>query len=32
MGRYHPSEPFWFLPLIGVDPFNKGKEYVYQTT
>jgi len=20
MGRYHPSEPHWYLPLIGVDP------------
>ena len=20
MGRYHPSEPHWYLPLMGVDP------------
>jgi ribosomal protein S18 acetylase RimI-like enzyme len=20
MGTYHPSEPHWYLPLIGVDP------------
>jgi ribosomal protein S18 acetylase RimI-like enzyme len=20
MGRYHPHEPHWYLPLIGVDP------------
>lgn len=20
MGQYHPSEPHWYLPLIGVDP------------
>jgi ribosomal protein S18 acetylase RimI-like enzyme len=27
MGRYHPSEPHWYLPLIGVDPFQQGKGY-----
>jgi Acetyltransferases len=27
MGRYHPSEPHWFLPLMGVDPFQQGKGY-----
>ena len=25
MGRYHPSEPHWYLPLMGVDPFHQGK-------
>lgn len=25
MSRYHPSEPHWYLPLIGVDPFHQGK-------
>jgi ribosomal protein S18 acetylase RimI-like enzyme len=25
MGRYHPTEPHWFLPLIGVDPSRQGK-------
>lgn len=24
MGRYHPSEPHWYLPLMGVDPFHQG--------
>jgi len=27
MGRYHPSEPHWYLPLIGVDPPQQGKGY-----
>ena len=27
MGRYHPSEAHWYLPLIGVDPFQQGKGY-----
>jgi GNAT superfamily N-acetyltransferase len=27
MGRYHPSEPHWYLPLIGVDPPHQGKGY-----
>ena len=27
MGRYHPSEPHWYLPLFGVDPFHQGKGY-----
>lgn len=27
MGRYHPSEPHWYLPLIGVDPSRQGKGY-----
>jgi GNAT superfamily N-acetyltransferase len=25
MGRYHPSEPHWYLPLMGVDPLKQGK-------
>ena len=25
MARYHPSEPHWYLPLIGVDPVHQGK-------
>lgn len=25
MGRYHPNEPHWYLPLIGVDPRHQGK-------
>lgn len=24
---YHPREPHWFLPLIGVDPAHRGKGY-----
>jgi GNAT superfamily N-acetyltransferase len=27
MGCYHPREPHWYLPLIGVDPFQQGKGY-----
>jgi ribosomal protein S18 acetylase RimI-like enzyme len=27
MGRYHPREPHWYLPLIGVDPSHQGKGY-----
>lgn len=27
MGRYHPPEPHWYLPFIGVDPFHQGKGY-----
>ena len=27
MGRYHPNEPHWYLPLIGVDPSQQGKGY-----
>lgn len=27
MGRYHPTEPHWFLPLIAVDPTYQGKGY-----
>jgi ribosomal protein S18 acetylase RimI-like enzyme len=25
MADYHPHEPHWFLPLIGVDPAQQGK-------
>lgn len=25
MGRYHPSEPHWYLSLMGVDPFHQGQ-------
>ncbi len=25
MGRHHPREPHWFLPLIGVDPMYQGQ-------
>ncbi len=25
MGRYHPREPHWYLPFIGVDPSHQGK-------
>jgi ribosomal protein S18 acetylase RimI-like enzyme len=27
MGRYHPQEPHWYLPFIGVDPLQQGKGY-----
>jgi ribosomal protein S18 acetylase RimI-like enzyme len=27
MGRYHPSEPHWYLPLIGADPAQQNKGY-----
>lgn len=27
MGRYHPGEPHWYLPFIGIDPFQQGKGY-----
>src|SRR5262245_48252066 len=27
MGRHHPEEPHWYLPLIGVDPAFQGKGY-----
>jgi GNAT superfamily N-acetyltransferase len=27
MGKYHPSEPHWYLPLIGVDPLQYGKGF-----
>lgn len=25
MGRFHPTEPHWYLPLIGVDPACQGR-------
>ena len=25
MGRHHPHEPHWYLPLIGVDPLHQGR-------
>jgi ribosomal protein S18 acetylase RimI-like enzyme len=27
MGTYHPSEPHWYLPVIGVDPPQQGNGY-----
>jgi ribosomal protein S18 acetylase RimI-like enzyme len=27
MARYHPHEPHWYLPLIGVDPARRRKGY-----
>ena len=27
MDTYHPSEPCWYLPLIGVDPTCQGRGY-----
>jgi ribosomal protein S18 acetylase RimI-like enzyme len=27
MARYHPDEPHWYLPLIGVDPARQGCGY-----
>jgi ribosomal protein S18 acetylase RimI-like enzyme len=27
VSRYLPREPYWYLPLIGVDPFYQGKGY-----
>jgi ribosomal protein S18 acetylase RimI-like enzyme len=27
MGSYHPTEPHWYLPLIGVDPAQQGNGY-----
>ncbi|MGB7442797.1 MAG: GNAT family N-acetyltransferase [Coleofasciculaceae cyanobacterium] len=27
MGCYHPKEPHWYLPLIGVEPTQQGKGY-----
>jgi GNAT superfamily N-acetyltransferase len=27
MGRYHPDEPHWHLPLIGVDPTRQRRGY-----
>lgn len=27
MASYHPAEPCWYLPLIGVDPSRQGRGY-----
>jgi GNAT superfamily N-acetyltransferase len=27
MGRYHPSEPHWYLPLMSVDPSQQSKGF-----
>lgn len=27
MGHYHPSQPHWYLPIIGVEPTQQGKGY-----
>jgi ribosomal protein S18 acetylase RimI-like enzyme len=27
MDRYHPTEPHWYLPLIGVDPALQGRSH-----
>jgi ribosomal protein S18 acetylase RimI-like enzyme len=27
IASYHPSEPHWYLPLIGVDPAQRNKGY-----
>jgi ribosomal protein S18 acetylase RimI-like enzyme len=27
MAHYHPTEPHWYLPMIGVDPIQQGKGY-----
>jgi ribosomal protein S18 acetylase RimI-like enzyme len=27
MGSYHPKEPHWYLPLLGVDPLHRGKGF-----
>jgi ribosomal protein S18 acetylase RimI-like enzyme len=27
MARYHPQEPHWFLPFIGIDPSRQGNGY-----
>ncbi len=27
MGSYHPEEPHWYLPLIGVDPSHQARGY-----
>lgn len=27
MGRYHPQEPHWYLPFVGIDPTQQGKGY-----
>jgi ribosomal protein S18 acetylase RimI-like enzyme len=27
MGSFHPSDPHWYLPMIGVDPAHQGHGY-----
>jgi GNAT superfamily N-acetyltransferase len=27
MGKFHPGEPHWYLPLVGVDPAHQGRGY-----
>jgi GNAT superfamily N-acetyltransferase len=27
LATYHPSEPHWYLPMIGVDPTRHGQGY-----
>lgn len=27
LAAYHPAEPHWYLPMIGVDTFHQGKGY-----
>jgi ribosomal protein S18 acetylase RimI-like enzyme len=27
MDRYHPQEPVWYLPLVGVDPHRQSRGY-----
>jgi ribosomal protein S18 acetylase RimI-like enzyme len=27
MGSYQPTEPYWYLPMIGVEPAHQGKGY-----
>ena len=27
MSTYHPPEPHWYLPMIGVDPVHQGRGY-----
>ena len=27
MAQFHPGEPHWYLPMIGVDPTEQGKGY-----
>ncbi len=27
MSRYHPSEPHWYLPIMGVDPSRHGRGF-----
>lgn len=27
MAAYHPDEPHWYLPMIGVDPAHQGRGY-----